>query len=239
MILKTGLTHLKTGKTDIHPEDRKKAIGSFEATIESDSVLYWEEEYRFMKADGEYAYVYDRGLIIRDENGKAIRMVGAMQDVTESKNSELVLKELNEELASRAAQLQATNTELEKFAYIASHDLKEPLRMISSFLHLIETNYGHIIDLKGKEYIRFAVDGAERMKELINDLLEYSRLLTNEQGPEFFNPDTEIKEVIRIFENEVNDTGARISFEEFARNICEPDSDSSIDAKPHWKCNQI
>jgi PAS domain S-box-containing protein len=197
---------------DIHPEDRNRATSTFNTVINSDNLHYWEDEYRFKKADGDYAYVYDRGMIIRDENGKGARMIGAMQDITERKKSEFILKELNETLARRAAELEASNAELEKFAYIASHDLKEPLRMISSFLQLFESKYKDIVDAKGQEYIRFAVDGAERMKELINDLLEYSRLLKNETEPEWFNPSTEVEEVCRMFSSEIKLSNAKISF---------------------------
>jgi len=197
---------------DIHPDDRVRATSTFNTVINSDTLHYWEDEYRFKKADGDYAYVYDRGMIIRDENGKGNRMIGAMQDISERKKSEFILKELNDTLARRAAELEASNTELEKFAYIASHDLKEPLRMISSFLQLFESKYNHSIDAKGKEYIRFAVDGAERMKELINDLLDYSKLLKNITEPEWFNPSTELEEVSRMFNNEINLSNAKISF---------------------------
>lgn len=197
---------------DIHPDDRERTTSTFNAVISSDAQHYWEDEYRFKKADGDYAYVYDRGMIIRNENGKGARMIGAMQDITERKKSEFILKELNDTLARRAAELEASNAELEKFAYIASHDLKEPLRMISSFLQLFESKYTDIVDAKGKEYIRFAVDGAERMKELINDLLEYSRLLKNESAPEWFSPSAELEEVKRMFNNEINISNATIDF---------------------------
>ncbi len=196
---------------DIHPEDRDRAWGTFNKVINSDTLHFWEDEYRFKKADGDYAYVYDRGMIIRDENGNGVRMIGAMQDISQRKKSELILKELNETLAGRATELESSNAELEKFAYIASHDLKEPLRMISSFLQLFESKYENTIDVKGKEYIRFAVEGAERMKELINDLLDYSRLLKNETEPEWFNPSTEVEEVNRMFDNEINLSNTKIS----------------------------
>ena len=73
-------------------------------------------------------------------------------------------------------ELDISNKELEQFAYVASHDLQEPLRMISSFLGQLEKKYTDILDEKGKQYIFFAVDGAKRMKSIILDLLEYSRV---------------------------------------------------------------
>jgi PAS domain S-box-containing protein len=103
-------------------------------------------------------------------------------DITPRKQAELLLKELNEALGRRAAELQSSNTELERFAYVASHDLQEPLRMVSSFLHLLERKMEGRLDEAGRQYIGFAVDGAERMKKLIQDLLEYSRVGTSKES---------------------------------------------------------
>lgn len=83
---------------------------------------------------------------------------------------------LNRELEDRAHELTASNKELEQFAYIASHDLQEPLRMVSTFLTLIERKYSHILDENGKKYIYFAVEGAKRMRSIILDVLEFSRV---------------------------------------------------------------
>lgn len=83
---------------------------------------------------------------------------------------------LNTQLIKRAEELTASNSELERFAYVASHDLQEPLRVITSFLQLLDKKCGNQLDEKGKEYISYAVDGSMRMRQLIRDLLNYSRL---------------------------------------------------------------
>ncbi len=76
-------------------------------------------------------------------------------------------------------ELKRSNAELQQFAYIASHDLREPLRMVSSYLDLLESKYkGKALDAKAEEYIDFATEGAERMREMIDDLLRYSRIET-------------------------------------------------------------
>ena len=85
-------------------------------------------------------------------------------------------QELEEKIKERTKELSHSNEELEQFAYVASHDLKEPLRMISSFTKLLEKEYKDKLSKEANEYIQFTVDGAKRMEELINDLLEYSKI---------------------------------------------------------------
>lgn len=103
-------------------------------------------------------------------------------DITERKRAEQNLINANKMLDKRAAELQASNKELERFAYVASHDLQEPLRMVSSFLHLLEKKMKDTLDETSRQYIDFAVDGSERMKTLIQDLLQYSRVGTEKEA---------------------------------------------------------
>ena len=160
----------------VHPEDYKRCYTILKKTLLNPHLHYCNQEYRFKKADGSYAHVFDKGFIMRDEEGKAIRMIGATQDITKTKEAELKLQELNEHLEERAQELAVSNTELEQFAYIASHDLQEPLRMVTSFLTLLEKKYKDQLDATAQQYIHFATDGATRMRKLILDLLDYSRV---------------------------------------------------------------
>jgi len=95
-------------------------------------------------------------------------------DNTERQRAELSRQK--ETLDAQAKELRRSNEELEQFAYVASHDLQEPLRKVASFCQLIEKRYADALDERGKQYIDYAVDGAKRMQVLINDLLTFSRV---------------------------------------------------------------
>ena len=130
-------------------------------------------------------------------------VLATVVDITERKQAE-------QQLEQQKAELSRSNHELEQFAYVASHDLQEPLRMVSSYCGLLSRRYKGKIDQDADEFIQFAVDGAKRMKDLIDDLLMYSRVGT--QGKPFVSVDTD--EVMRAVKANlkvaINETGASI-----------------------------
>jgi PAS domain S-box-containing protein len=274
----------------LHPDDKDRIISGFHYAIAT-GMVKWSDEYRFRRGDGGYSFVIDRGYIVYDSSKKAVRMIGAIMDITERKlaeedarrfkfisdnssdahflmdrlgrflyvntvacerlgyseeellnltvfdidlnrenmddfhrafekykherirpsesvhrrkdgtefpveisssavefDGEYYLFSVARDIAERkraetalkfqAEELARSNAELQQFAYVASHDLKEPLRMVNSYLTLLERKYQPLFDEDGRTYIRFAVDGALRMHSLINDLLAYSRVGT-------------------------------------------------------------
>jgi PAS domain S-box-containing protein len=127
-------------------------------------------EYRMKHKQGHWIWVNTYGIIFdRDKDGKVEYLLNVSLDITERKKAEEILNSKNIELTR-------SNQELEQFAYVASHDLKEPLRMVSSYTQLIEKHFAEVMDEEGREFIQYAIEGAKRMGILINDLLDYSRI---------------------------------------------------------------
>ena len=109
--------------------------------------------------------------------------------------------------------------ELEQFAYVASHDLQEPLRMVSSYVQLIARRYRDKLDKDAEEFIDFAVDGATRMKILINDLLEFSRISSRAKPFDTIDLDDCMKEILKNLEFKIEETNALISYDRLPKII--------------------
>ncbi|UJP64527.1 ATP-binding protein [Mongoliitalea daihaiensis] len=324
----------------IHPDDLQRVLKHLNK-VKSSKETYWEEEFRFLKSNGQYAYVVDKGIILRDKEGNPIRIIGATQDITKAKNyerqlikekellnslldhlaegiimlnfagkitlsnkkardllqinqntldfreiislneflsvpayqllirdqnplvcilkgekvrnvelaiqrangpihvlvsgeqftvderekvnilivlhdisdireKEVDLAHISEELKVRAEALELSNQELERFAYVTSHNLQEPLRMVGSFLKLINTKYGALLDEKGRSYIQYAIEGADRMKQLIMDVLDYSLADIGDEQTDL-SLQTLIEEVKILERSKIQETHASIT----------------------------
>lgn len=159
----------------IHEEDLPHVRRTVCKVIEESDHL--DTIFRVKPYNGEANYISIKAFINRDNDGKAISMTGVCFDVTGMKKAvEQALIKINEELLR-------SNTDLQQFAYVASHDLQEPLRMVSSFTQLLQHKYYDKLGTDGNEYIHYAVEGSKRMYELLNGLLAYSRIQT--RGREF------------------------------------------------------
>jgi PAS domain S-box-containing protein len=178
-----SLAHVKTM---VYPHDLPRFEQCLDDVLKGRSTLY-DCEYRMRSRDGRWVWVQDLGRVMqRSFDGKPQRMSGTHADISSRKDAERKLRKTLDDL-------QRSNTELEHFAYVASHDLQEPLRMVSSYLELIKRRYQSKLDSDADEFINFAVGGARRMQNLINDLLAYSRVGTKGQP---FMP-TDCNEVVQ------------------------------------------
>jgi len=157
----------------------------------------------FTEADIELLSAFSDMAAIALENMKLFEDLG--KEIAERKLAEKRLKKT-------MAQLSSSNKELEQFAYVTSHDLQEPLRMIASYLQLIERRYKDKLDKDGKEFIYYAVDGAKRMKELIIDILSFSRVGT--KGKPFQSTDCKdvLEHVLANLNPVIEDSGAKITY---------------------------
>ncbi len=194
---------IKDWQQYLHPED----VGLFQEMPLWNSIGQKEllnNEFRIIRADGAIRNIKAVGSVQRDSEGQVIRIIGTNWDITQEKEAE------QERIRSR--QLEARNKELEQFAYVASHDLQEPLRTVISFVGLLKRGYQDKLDDRGHEYLKFVVDASVRMSQLIKGLLEYSRIGTNRQLSQVNISDL-IQNIFDDLSAQINQTQAQISLD--------------------------
>jgi PAS domain S-box-containing protein len=149
-----------------------------------------------------------------DSDGEHL-IIGIVRDITARKQAE-------EQLRATASDLARSNAELEQFAYVASHDLQEPLRMVASYTQLLARRYQGRLDQDADEFIGFAVDGARRMQDLINDLLAYSRVGTRPLEVARVDMNELVDQVIGDLASAIQDSGAAVTRDDLPSLCADP-----------------
>ena len=171
----------------INQEDLAQVLHNFKSHC-ADSSHPFDQVVRYTHKSGSTVWVRCRGLAIRDADGNPIRMLGAHTDVTP-------LKRVEEQLTQQTLELMRSNKDLEQFAYVASHDLQQPLRTIASYLEIIKEDLGEELSEETAENLKFVTDAALRMQGLVKGLLEWSRV-SQGHTPTDVNMYTLIREVV-------------------------------------------
>jgi PAS domain S-box-containing protein len=177
---------------------------------------FFEGESVFLRKDGREIITSTHARALRDSDGAVVEMVFSFRDITESKMAERELEEYSRKL-------ERFNSELQQFAHIASHDLQEPLRMVTLYLDLLERKYGNELSPQAREYMDIARQGARRMRQLIDDLLLYSRI------------DTDLRDFTEVDMGEV----FRSTAKELVRVMGEKEARIEIDPMPVILANEV
>ena len=164
----------------VHPEDKVRVLEAVRAHIEGRAPAY-RAEYRLRKADGAWIWVLSRGRVVeRAADGAALRAVGTTMDITALKTAQEEVSRVNasleESVEKRTAELAAAVQELDAFSYSVSHDLRAPLRAVSGFARILGEEHAGQLDEQGRRLLGQIVDGADRMRDLIDGLLALARL---------------------------------------------------------------
>ncbi len=168
-----------------HPEDAAENKRLHNELVAGHRDRY-EMEKRFVRPDGTPVWVHVLAAALRDENGRTQRIVGSLYNITARKKAE--------------AELRRSNEALQNFAYVASHDLKEPLRLIHANLQILQKRHGAELSEHANTLVRHAGDAAGRMQQLVNDLLQYSRVGTHGAPPDAVDADGVVDDALANLE---------------------------------------
>lgn len=212
-----GSSILKIVPENLHDEERKIL-----QTLRSGKKIQHFETKRVHK-DGHLVDVSLAISPIRNPKGEVVGIAKIARDISDLVQAKESLRKLNLDLerkvAERTQQLQNSNTELEQFAYVASHDLKEPLRMIISYIELLEVNLQSALNEKTIKYMKYIKEGAERLQSLIGDLLKYSRVSRTEVTKTEFEFDALVKTILLGLKHQIEEAQAIIRFKSLPKIV--------------------
>ncbi|MEM1432939.1 MAG: ATP-binding protein [Pseudomonadota bacterium] len=196
----------------VHPDDRQLLDDATIAHLRDHEPF--DVEYRIRRVDGELIWVHARGQALWDNRGNPYRMAGSISDVT-------VRRQATDKLL-------AANAELERFAFVASHDLQEPLRMLSSFSGLLTQELGGELSEAAREYLGIIENSAIRMRSLILDLLSYARLNATQRRDHETDLNDALAEALTNLTGSIDESGACIQAMALPTVALDPDQATSL-----------
>lgn len=188
----------------IHPDDRQNFVNQLTTSLAEEIPL--QVEYRRCDRNGIYRWILNTG-IPRYIDNQFAGMIGCGLDITESKQNQV-------DLEQAVLELKRSNRDLEEFAYVASHDLREPLRKIRSFSELLLEDYADQIDHDGRRYFDYIIDGAKRMDALVQSVLQYSRAGRQQQPSEPVDLNTVVQQIASDYSLQIEQKQGWIIYDE-------------------------
>ncbi|HZF64922.1 MAG TPA: ATP-binding protein, partial [Chitinophagaceae bacterium] len=185
----------------VHPDDRTFVNEHIQDAFASKEFATFR--HRIVMDDGSVKVLQGRGEVITNETGEVVKMIGTGQDITEHHQAQ-------QSLLNKTSELEVANIELQKFAYVASHDLQEPLRKILTFSSLLQKESAESLNQKARVYIDKIVHSSSRMQQLIEDILNFSSLKTREEAFQVTNLNDILDQVLLDMEVVISQTNAQI-----------------------------
>ena len=197
----------------IHPEDVGLSLTTWYSSVETGDP--YELEYRIKDViTGKYRWFLARALPIKDENGKILKWFGTGTDIHDQK---MVNEKLEELVSMRTLELKRSNEDLQQFAHVASHDLKEPVRKLRTFSDRLEMEYGHTIPDKGKTYLEKLKSSSERMSKMIDSILSYSVINATEDKSELIDLNLVVENIIVDLELVIMQKDAKVVYKDLPK----------------------
>jgi PAS domain S-box-containing protein len=215
------LTDVDTFFNKVYPDPkyREEIKSRILADIDSGDPNRMEwKDIRVTGKDGSQRIVYAKNIPVFEQG----LMISTVYDTTAVYYAHQQLLTNKEELEHVNRELKRSNKELEEFAYVASHDLQEPLRMVAQFTKMLERKFSERIDPESSRYIHFAVDGAQRMQIMLNDLLQYSRVSTQPGELQIIEASTIVQRACEMLSLRIESAGASIRCHQLPKVSCIP-----------------
>jgi PAS domain S-box-containing protein len=202
---------LEIDLSDISHPDDVELERPLKQQLLSGEIPNYRVEMRYVHRDGHPVWVVYNASTVQGSSDELLYGVAQVEDITERKRAEKELASISDELAARATELERSNADLQQFAYAASHDLSEPLRMVSSYVQLLAKRYKDKLDSDADEFIDFAIDGTTRMQALIDGLLIYSRAGTADYSHEAVDCSKVLHDTLTTLHTSLRESGASVN----------------------------